>query len=99
MKLRAYNKRLGHTTKVVMVDVLGNKVKLLQPDSSPEFYYTEELRNVELLEFSGITLHGTDIYAGDQVKDTETGEVFSVLKRPGGFTPFVMPIAKKLRKV
>ena len=99
MILKAYNKRLGHTAKVMVLDLINKKVKLLQPNSSPEFYYTEKLENVELKEYSGIVLDGVAIHEGDSVKDIDTGEVFIVKKRPGGFYPFVAPIQKKLKKV
>jgi len=97
MELKAYNKRLGHITEVSSIDFTNNEIKLMQPNSSPKFYYKEKLSNVELMEYSGIELDGNKIFEGDKVKDAN-GNMHVVIKKPGGFYPFVKPVEIKFKR-
>jgi len=95
MKLKAWNKRLRHTTEVKAVDLVNNKVQLVQPKSNPIFIYTEKLENVNLLEFTGVTLGGVDIYVNDIVRDGI--HKYKVEKVPGGYLPFILPVRKDFK--
>ena len=97
MKLKAYNKRLKHTTVVKSVDETTSRVKLVMPESDPIFVYEESLGNIELLEFTGVILNDEEIYVGDEVTDGK-GKV-RVAKVPGGFFPFVKPVNVNFKKV
>ena len=97
MQLKAYNKRLKHTTDVQAIDFNSSKIKLIQPHSKPIFTYEELLTNVELLEFTGVTLGNSDIYEGDKVTNGTAN--FTVVKMPGGYYPFMIPVKQNFKKV
>lgn len=96
--MKAYNSRLNHITEVGSIDYLLNKAHLLQPNSSPKFYYTELIDNVTILEDTGVTLNGEDIFVGDTVYDEKNNE-YKVGKVPGGYYPFMQPVKNNFKKV
>lgn len=92
----AFNKRLNHKAKVSSIDFNSKKVGLVLPNSNPEFIYTEQLSNVEILEDTGVELNGS-IYVNDKVTDGK--ETYVVRKVPGGYFPFMLPNKKEFRRI
>lgn len=95
--MKAFNKRLNHRTEVKAVDFIKETVKLVLPGSDPIFIYEELLKNVDLQEFTGVTLQKKDIYVGDKV--TNGSKEVVVSKIPGGYFPFVVPMNVNFKKV
>jgi hypothetical protein len=95
--MKAYNKRLNHITDVKAIDFVAKKVKLSKPNSNPIFIYNENLDNIELLEFTGVTLDGEDVYVKDVV--TDGFKKYTVSKKPGGYYPFIQPVRINFKKV
>lgn len=95
--MKAYNKRLDYKTEVRAIDYIAKKAKLVVPNSEPIFIYEENLDNIVLLENTGVTLSGTEIYVGDTVTDGR--KKYKVRKVPGGYTPFMTPTNKNFKKV
>jgi len=95
--MTAYNKRLDHNTELISIDYLSKRVKLLQPDSNPKFYYDEKLENINILEGTDVFLDGKEIFVGDKITDGK--ETYTVSKLPGGYYPFMMPINKSFRRI
>ena len=96
--MRAYNKRLKHTTEVKAIDFTTKQVRLVAPNSSPTFIYNEKLENIEILENTGVVIDGKEIYVGDKVKSLR-GDEFKVTKVGGAYLPFAMPLKEKFTKV
>ncbi len=69
----------------------------MQPSSNPKFIYTEKLKNVTLLEDTGVKLNDISVYVNDIVTDGK--EKFTVRRIPGGFYPFMLPNKKNFRRV
>ena len=97
--MKAYNKRLKHTTDLISIDYEAKKARLVQPDAKPRFIYDEALENVQILEATGVVLNGEDIYVGDEVIAVKKKDKFIVKKIPGGYLPFSMPVKMHFEKV
>lgn len=95
--MRAYNKRLKHTTAVKAIDFMKGTVKLELPDSRPVFIYEESLNNVDILDATGVVLDNEMIYVGDILTDLQ-GRKLRVEKVPGGYFPFMEPVRENFKK-
>ena len=94
--MRAYNRRLQQTCEVVAIDFSTNKVKLINPSSSPKFIFEEKIANINIMEDVGVVLDGENIYTGDIITDGVSEYV--VRKVAGGYYPFFQPVKKNFRK-
>lgn len=81
---------------VASIDFINSKVQLVQPLSNPKFIYTEKLKNIILLEDTGVVLNDISVYVKDIVTDGERN--YTVKKVPGGYYPFMLPNKKNFRR-
>ena len=72
-------------------------MELELPSSSPIFIYTEKLKNITLLENTGVKLNDASVYVTDII--TDGAKDYVVRKVPGGYYPFMLPNKKDFRRV
>ena len=95
--MRAYNKRLKHEAEIVLLDYSSKIAKLKEPNSNPTFIYKEDLDNIEVLEYTGVTIEDKKIHVGDKL--TDGNRHYIVSKIPGGYYPFMQPVKIDFKRV